>query len=175
MIVAGGRRRPLNVPVVRRTEDTGVVFRLVATSVASAAMVGGVMTAVAAEAEPHRGRDWEIVRTVKDPSRTVELVLIPEGKRKDRDYCDQVARVVCADRAECMVYFWTDRAHIPNSTWMPVEDLAVLIATYQRHPPYDTPKLRFACWLYPTRELGEGEKCFYMPGASIPWKLPWQR
>ena len=118
-------------------------------------------------------RDWELVRTVKNPySGTHDFVLIPEQKQRDRDYYLSIAAVVCGDRADCSGYFWTDRNHIPATASMPVTDLAVLTASYDRSPRKVAPELRLACWLYPSREVGEFYKCAYSPGAKVPWKSP---
>ena len=65
-----------------------------------------------------------------------------------------------------MVNFWTDRAHIPKSAEMPVVDLRLMTATYERHPSYAAPVLHLACRLYPNKETGEREKCFYAPGLT---------
>jgi hypothetical protein len=125
---------------------------------------------VAASAEKP---DWELVRSVSNPySGTIDLVLIPEVKRRDREYYLRTANAVCGDRKQCMVNFWTDRAHVPTTAQMAVGDLAVMAATYERHPNYREPSLRLACWLYPNREVAELMKCGYFPGAEVPWKMP---
>ncbi len=69
-----------------------------------------------------------------------------------------------------MVQFWTDRSHVPTSADMPVTDLRVMTATYERARSYEVPSLRLACWLYPSKEAGEAMGCFYMPGAVMPWE-----
>jgi hypothetical protein len=67
-----------------------------------------------------------------------------------------------------MVNFWTDRKHIPQpkSGWMPVSDLAVMTASYERSPTYKEPVLDLACWLYPSKKVGESEKCAHYPGCQ---------
>jgi hypothetical protein len=67
-----------------------------------------------------------------------------------------------------MVDFWTDRKHIPKSAWISVEDLAVETASYERSPSYNEPSLHLACWLYPTKAIGEADKCEYEPDAKKP-------
>jgi hypothetical protein len=69
-----------------------------------------------------------------------------------------------------MVMFWADRRHVPRAADIPVVDLRAMTATYERHPTYAAPALRLACWLYPSKEVGESKKCFYMPGAVMPWE-----
>jgi hypothetical protein len=115
--------------------------------------------------------DWELVRSVPNPSGgTVDLVLIPETKQRDRAYYTQVADAVCGQRASCMVSFWTDRKHIPQTqdAWFPVSDLAVMTASYERHPNYKSPHLHLACWLYPNKTAGEADNCDYAEGAKRP-------
>jgi hypothetical protein len=76
-------------------------------------------------------RDWELVRSVPNGyGRTLDLVLIPEAKQRDRENYKQVADAICGSRTTCMVNFWTDRTHIPTtkSGWIPVGDLAVMTA-----------------------------------------------
>ncbi len=116
-------------------------------------------------------RDWELVRSVPNSPypATIDFVLIPEQKQRDLAYYQEIATVVCGVRDTCMVKFWTDRAHIPTSAGIPVADLRVMTASYERHPSYRTPVLSLACWLYPSKEAGESAKCFYMPGATMPW------
>jgi hypothetical protein len=117
------------------------------------------------------GRDWDLVRSVENPfGGTNDLVLIPDHRKRDNGYYQDVANAVCGERTSCMVNFWTDRAHIPKSGDMPVEDLAVMTAEYERYPTYKEPVLNLACWLYPSKEIAERAKCAYMPGADIPWK-----
>ena len=112
-------------------------------------------------------RDWKLVRSVSNPfGGTIDLVLIPVVKQRDRKYYETVANIVCATRTQCMVNFWTDRGHIPKSAEMPVEDLSVMTASYERHPSYKEPALHLACWLYPSRKIGESMQCEYEPGAK---------
>src|SRR5262249_31524706 len=115
------------------------------------------------------GQDWELVRSVpNEPGGTIDLVLIPEATKRDRAYYMQVADSVCGTRAKCMVNFWTDRSHIPKSGWMPPSDLAAMTASYERFPTYRQPVLHLACWVYPSKTVGESEKCEYFPGAQKP-------
>jgi hypothetical protein len=61
-------------------------------------------------------QDWELVRSVPNGvGGTIDLVLIPEAKQRDRENYGQVAAAICGPRTTCMVNFWTDRKHIPNS------------------------------------------------------------
>lgn len=115
--------------------------------------------------------DWELVRTVTSRSSgAVDLVVIPEVKQKDSEYYIQVANVVCGAREFCLVQFWTDREHVPESGNMPIADLAAMTAAYERHPSYKQPILRLSCRLYPTREIAELMRCAYFPGAKLPWE-----
>jgi hypothetical protein len=131
---------------------------------------------IAAAATPQSSsaqRDWELVRTVPNGfGGTVGLVLIPESKQRDREYYKQIADAVCGSRTTCMINFWTDRNHIPESNkgWIPVTDLAVMTASYERNPTYKAPVLDLACWLYPSKAIGESQKCAYYPGAKKPPK-----
>ena len=146
---------------------------VIATLASALAFAASAPSACAADAEDRavHGRDWELVRSVKNPSGgTNDLVLIPDHRKRDTAYYEDVANTVCGERTSCMVNFWTDRAHIPKSAWMPVEDLAVMTAEYERSPTYKGPVLNLACWLYPNKEVAERAKCAYMPGADIPWK-----
>ncbi len=144
----------------------------VAAIVALGIIVICATTAIAKDERP-QVRDWELVRSVSNPyGGTIDLVLIPEQKQRDRQYYLAVADSMCADRTSCMVNFWTNRAHIPTSASMPVTDLAVMTGLYERSPTYTAPVLSLACWLYPNRETAESMKCGYFPGAKVPWKMP---
>jgi hypothetical protein len=116
-------------------------------------------------------KDWELVRSVPNGfDGTLDLAIIPVTKERDREYYNRVADAVCGSRTTCMVNFWTDRAHVPDtkSGWISVEDLAVMTASYERNPKYPKPSLNLACWLYPTKSVGEAAKCEYYPGAKTP-------
>ena len=114
-------------------------------------------------------RDWELVRSVgSSPGGTKDFVLIPEAKQRDLRYHEEIASDVCASRNTCFVFFWTNRNHIPHSESMPVADLSFMTATYERHPSYEKPVLRLACWLYPTGAEAKHANCFVMPGAKVP-------
>ena len=116
-----------------------------------------------------RGTDWEDVRSVPNGyGGTVDFVVIPESKQRDKGYYTQVSDTICGQRTTCMVDFWTDRKHIPKSAWISVEDLAVETASYERSPSYNEPSLHLACWLYPTKAIGEADKCEYEPDAKKP-------
>jgi hypothetical protein len=115
---------------------------------------------------------WELVRSVENPyTGTIDLVLIPAQKQRDREYLAQAGNAVCGDRSKCLVNFWTDRDHIPTTAQMPVSDLAVMTGTYERNPSHKEPVVRLACWLYPNREAGELMSCGYFPGAKVPWEM----
>ena len=114
------------------------------------------------------GQDWELVRSVpSEVGGTIDLVLIPEARKRDRAYYMQAAGLVCGTRAKCMVNFWTDRTHIPKSGWMSDSDLAAMTASYERFPTPRQPVLHLACWVYPSKAVGESEKCEF-PGAQKP-------
>ena len=116
-------------------------------------------------------QDWELMRTVPNGfGGTVHLILIPEGRQRDRQHYQQIADSVCGAATTCMVKFWTDRNHIPtrNDGWIPITDLAVMTASYERSPTYREPVLNLACWLYPSKTAGESDKCAYYPGAKKP-------
>jgi hypothetical protein len=111
-------------------------------------------------------KDWELVRSVSSSYGGVDLVLVPERKKRDRNYYATIGRAVCGERTECAVMFWTDRAHVPNSANMLIRDLRERTASYEVSPSFKEPILRLACWLYRTREIGERMNCFYMPGRT---------
>ncbi|HWC15688.1 MAG TPA: hypothetical protein VG498_01680 [Terriglobales bacterium] len=116
-------------------------------------------------------KDWELVRSVPNGfGGTLDLALVPVARERDREYYNRVADAVCGSRTTCMVNFWTNRAHIPDtkSGWISVRDLAVMTASYERHPSYKEPSLHLACWLYSTKAVGEAAKCEYQPGAKRP-------
>src|SRR5512134_2346078 len=75
--------------------------------------------------------DWKLVRSVANPlGGTVDFVLIPEKRKRDRAHYLEIASAVCGKRANCMVNFWSDPKHIPRSAEMPVVDLRLMTATY---------------------------------------------
>jgi hypothetical protein len=119
------------------------------------------------------GSTWQVVRSVPNPfGGTVDLVVIPEARQRDRDYYREIGETVCGTRHTCLVNFWTDPSQVPESASMPVTNLRVRTATYERHPNYETPHLRLACWLYTTKTTAVAENCFVMPGATVPWEHP---
>jgi hypothetical protein len=115
-----------------------------------------LLTGMATAQSPTVRQDWELVRSVPDGvGGTIDLVLIPEAKQRDRENYGQVAGAI---------------KHIPKpkSGWIPVSALAVMTASYERSPTYKEPVLDLACWLYPSKKVGESEKCAYYPGAKKP-------
>jgi hypothetical protein len=130
-----------------------------------------LITGIATAQSPAVRQDWELTRSAPNGfGGTVEFVLITEAKQRDRDHYKQVADAVCGSRTTCMLKFWTDRTHIPtrNDGWIPISDLAVMTASYERSPKYKEPVLNLACWLYPSKTAGERDKCAYFPGAKRP-------
>ena len=110
-----------------------------------------------------------LVRSVPSQSGgTLELVLIPENKQRDLDYYRQIADTVCGKRDQCMVFYWTNEKYIPTTEWFDGPAMQSMTGQYERHLNYREPHLRLACWLYPTKQIGEKMNCFYMPGAKIP-------
>ena len=101
---------------------------------------------------------------------TLDLVLIPAAKQRNREYYSRVADLVCGTRTSCMVNFWADRTHIPQPKIRmdTGEDLAVMTGSYERSPNYTEPHLHLACWLYPSKSVGEAAACEYEPGAKKP-------
>jgi len=120
-----------------------------------------------ATTQSHSG--WELVRSASD-SPTDFFVLIPKGKERDIPNYLAAASEIAGTTDRCSIYFWVDRTYIPTSTWIPTKNLRAMTATYERFPSYKEPVLRLACWLYENKEAGEREKCFYMPGAVMPWE-----
>jgi hypothetical protein len=113
--------------------------------------------------------DWEVVRSVLDEyGGTMHFVVVPEAKQRDGGYYRGIGNKLCKETLQCSVNFWTDRNHIPQSAWMPVPDLAVMTASYTRHPSYAEPRVQLACWLYPSKAIGEAVQCEYQPGAKRP-------
>jgi hypothetical protein len=136
-----------------------------------------LLTALAIAQSPQVKQDWQLVRTVANGfGGTKDFVLIAEAKQRDRAYYKQIADTVCGSRTSCMVNFWTDPAHVPDprrnpevkTGWISVADLAVMTASYERHPNYKEPLLNLACWLYPNKAMAEADKCSYFPGARKP-------
>jgi hypothetical protein len=112
---------------------------------------------------------WELVRSVPYPTGgTQEFIVVPEEKQRDLDYHRQIADAICGARTHCMVFYWTNRDSISTSASFDGPAMRTLIGQYERHPNYSAPHLRLACWLYPSKEVGEKANCFYMPGAEVP-------
>ena len=113
--------------------------------------------------------DWTVVRSVPDESGgTMYFVVIPEAKQRDGGYYRGIGNMLCKETPQCSVNFWTDPNHIPQSASMPVPDLAVMTASYNRYPSHAEPRVQLACWLYPTKAIGEAVQCEYQPGAKRP-------
>jgi hypothetical protein len=157
----------------RRTISTVTVVptTICATMLPMRANLGAVLllVGIAIAQSPAAKKDWELLRSISNPSGgTIDLVVIPAAKQRNRDYYNNVAEAICGQRATCMVNFWTDPKHVPQSGWIPVPDLAVMTASYERSPKYEKPVLSLSCWLYPNKAAGELDKCEYLPGAKRP-------
>ena len=139
------------------------------------AMIFGAMTVVAAGTHlraqsPAAGKDWVLVRSVSnEQGGTMDFVVVPVQRQRDRTYYETIANTICGSRTACMVHFWTDRQHVPTSAWMSGTGLTQMTANYERSPTYKAPVLRLACWLYASKAEAENDKCFYLPGAKVPW------
>jgi hypothetical protein len=130
-----------------------------------------LLSGIAGSQSTTLSNDWELVRSIPNGfGGTLDLVLVPEARERDSGYYNRVADIVCGPRTTCMVNFWTDRTHIPEtkSGWISAKDLAVMTASYERSPKYTEPSLHIACWLYATKSAGEAAKCEYQPGAKRP-------
>jgi len=113
--------------------------------------------------------NWYLVRSVPHSEGiTMDFVVIPKEKKRDLNFYRLIADSICEKRTQCMVFFWTNPDQVPNSPWFDGPAMKALTARYERHPNYDTPHLRLACWLYPSKNEGEKINCFYMPGADVP-------
>ena len=149
----------------RCTKDTHPVLKY--EEEVSTAVIGD--RSPATEVDRTNTPDWEVVRSVPDESGgTLHFVVIPEAKQRDGGYYRSLGDRLCKDTPQCTVNFWTDRNHIPESAWMPVPDLAVMTASYSRHPSHEEPRVQLACWLYPNKAIGEAVQCEYQPGAKRP-------
>jgi hypothetical protein len=119
--------------------------------------------------QPQRG--WKLVRSVDNPSGgTYDFVLIPKSKQRAVPYYETIANKICGEKSQCGVFFWIDASHIPTSADFPARDLAVMTGQYERHPSYEKPHLRLACWLYESKTVAERANCFYAPGEKRPPK-----
>ncbi len=149
----------------RCTKDTHPVLKY--RKEVSTAVIGD--RSPATEADRTVTPDWAVARSVPDESGgTMYFVVIPEAKRRDGGYYRGIGNKLCRETPQCSVNFWTDRNHIPQSAWMPVPDLAIMTASYRRHPSYAEPRVQLACWLYPSKAIGEAAQCEYQPGAKRP-------
>lgn len=131
----------------------------------------GILSVVAAPTQERQSaaEGWTLVRSVSDgQSGTLEFVVVPEERQRERAYYAAVADAVCSVRKECLVHFWTDRSDVPTDRWMSGRALSQMTATYERHPTYKAPVLRLACRLYASETEAEGARCFTLPGAEEP-------
>ena len=140
----------------------------------SAAILLGAVAVVALThmraQSPAKGKDWVMVRSVSDQQGgTMQFVVVPVRRQRDQAHYETIANTICGPRAACMLFFWTDRRHVPTSAWMSGPGLSRMTAHYERSPSYEAPVLRLACWLYASKAEAEGDKCFYLPGAKEPW------
>ena len=140
---------------------------MILTALASAILTGAVHDRTR---DTGSTQDWTLVRSVSNgQGGTMDFVVVREGRRRDRAHYETIANAICGSRRTCMVHFWTDGNHVPTSAWMSGAGLTEMTAQYERSPTYKAPVLRLACWLYATKTEGEGDKCFYLPGARRPW------
>jgi hypothetical protein len=131
-------------------------MRFVAILVAALTVFAG---APARAQSPTPNRDWELVRSVTDEQGgTLDFVVVPAQRQRDRTYYESIANTICGSRAACMVHFWTDRAHVPTSAWMSGAGLSQMTADYERSPASKAPVLRLACWLYASKTEAENAK-----------------
>jgi hypothetical protein len=115
-------------------------------------------------------QDWTRVRSVSnEQGGTMDFVVVPRQRQTERPYYERIANAICGSRTTCMVHFWTDRKHVPTSAEMSGAGLTQMTAQYERSSTYKAPVLRLACWLYTTQAEAESAKCFYLPGAKVPW------
>jgi hypothetical protein len=133
-----------------------------------------VIVAAAANAQPSTpppaGRDWVLVRSVSnEQGGTIDFVVVPVDRRRDRAHYESIANEVCGSRTRCAVQFWAELQHVPTSAWRSGAGLSQMTADYERSPSYSAPVLRLACWLYATKIEAEKARCFYLPGAKVPW------
>jgi hypothetical protein len=115
-------------------------------------------------------QEWKLVRSVSnEQGGTMDFVVVPEQRRFDRPYYEEISNAICGPRGNCMVHFWSDERHVPTSAWMSGTALTEMTAQYERSLTYDAPVLRLACWLYATKAEAESAGCFYLPGARVSW------
>jgi hypothetical protein len=139
-----------------------------------AAMLYVIVAASGAGAQPSTppaaARDWVLVRSVSnEQGGTIDFVVVQVNRQRDRVHYESIANTVCGTRTRCAVQFWTELQHVPTSAWRSGAGLSQMTADYERSPSYKTPVLKLACWLYPTKIEAENAKCFYLPGAKVPW------
>src|SRR5688572_23786297 len=143
------------------------MMRFLTTFIAAVAVIAAAQLRAQA---PTAVKEWELVRSVSDEQGgTLDFVIVPAQRQRDRTYYESIAKTICGSRTACMVNFWTDRRHVPTSAWMSGPGLSQMTAKYERSPAYEAPVLRLACWLYPSKVEAENDKCFYLPGAKMPW------
>jgi len=122
-----------------------------------------LLTAIATAQSPALRQDWKLVRSAPSGSGgTVDFVLIPKAKQRDRDHYKEVGDAVCGSRTTCMVFFWIDRTHVPtrNDGLIPISDLAAMTATYERSPKYREPMLNLVCL--------RDQDCAYLQSTKSP-------
>lgn len=178
-LMLGGRRVVHGLPFPQAQPQSAPQFTAGAKrlkrrlSSAAQAVLGLVCLTTAALGQGRGGssdQDWALVRSVPDGNgRTMEFVVVPDLRKGDRAHYEEIANTICGSRTACEVFFWTHRDRVPMSAWMSGPGLTEMTAQYERHPTYKAPVLRLACWLYATKAEGEGAKCFYLPGARVPW------
>jgi hypothetical protein len=128
------------------------------------------LASVQAPSSTSAARDWVLIRSVSnEQGGTMDFIVVRVQRQRDRAHYESIAKAVCGSRQACMVHFWADRRHVPTSAWMSGAGLSQMTAQYERSPTYKEPVLRLACWLYTTKVEAENAKCFYLPGAKVPW------
>jgi hypothetical protein len=75
-----------------------------------------LLTIIASAQSDNTSNKWELVRPVPNGfDGALDLVLVPLAMQRDRDYYKRAADAVCGKRTRCVVNFWTDRTHIPDT------------------------------------------------------------
>ncbi len=147
-----------------------MMSRLHPQSLCIAALLAVFTVAAPAQEGQSVAQGWALVRSVSDEQGgTLDFVIVPEARQRERAYYAVVGDAVCGVRQRCLVQFWTDRNDVPTGPWMSGRALSQMTATYERSATYKAPVLRLACWLYANKVEAEGASCFYLPGAEVPW------
>lgn len=119
-------------------------------------LVGG-----AGRADP-AAPDWRVMGAMPPGVEgAMQLVVVPESRRRERRYFQAVGQALCRDQRQCAVLFWTDARQVPRPEDLAISNTsrAAIVAQYSVIPGVAAPLLQLPCAFYSNPSLGRAMSC----------------